>query len=172
MNTNYHITDQSELEMLINRYFDGETSVQEEQALRETLADCPWSSEVIDEARFTMGYFAAHKQQRQLQAAKSDRRHFIAVAASIAIVLGIGISVLSSQWFKPRNECIAYVNGRVIENNQEAIMSLIAQDLSTMDNAAREIAGAISDDMEEISTASRSMTDELSSLGDALELDD
>ena len=64
MNTFHHITNQAELEQLIDRYFDGETSVQEEQLLRKTLANCTWSSETIDEARFTMGYFVAHCQQQ------------------------------------------------------------------------------------------------------------
>ena len=65
MNQNLHITNQAELERLIERYFDGETCIQEEQMLRATLADCPWSSEVIDEARFTMGFFAAHSQETE-----------------------------------------------------------------------------------------------------------
>ena len=49
MNTFHHITNQTELEQLIDRYFDGETRVQEEQLLRKTLANCTWSSETIDE---------------------------------------------------------------------------------------------------------------------------
>ena len=173
MNKNLHITDQAALEQLINRYFDGETSVQEERELREALADCPWSSEFIDEARFTMGYFAAHKQQQQPRVAKkSYQRQIIGIAASIAILLGIGLSVFSRQWLTPRYECIAYVNGKVIADNQEAIMSLIAQDLNDMDMATREMAGAMANDMSEMNEASRLMTDELSSLGDAIELDD
>ena len=171
MNTCHHITDQAALEQLINRYFDGETSVQEEQELRQCLADCPWSSDAIDEARFTMGYFAAHKQQQRV-AKRINPRQIIGIAASIAIILGIGISVFSRQWLTPQYECIAYVNGKVIADNQEAIMSLIAQDLNDMDMATREMAGAIADDMSEMNEASQYMTDELSSLGDAIELDD
>ena len=73
MNKRLNISSQAELEQLINRYFDGETTVQDEQALRETLADCPWSSDVIDEARFTMGYFAAHRNElRRATAANSS----------------------------------------------------------------------------------------------------
>ena len=172
MNTCHHITDQAALEQLINRYFDGETSVQEEQELRQCLADCPWSSELIDEARFTMGYFSAHKQQQQRVAKRTNPRQIIGIAASIAIILGIGISLFSRQWLTPQYECIAYVNGKVIADNQEAIMSLIAQDLNDMDMATREMAGAIADDMSEMNEASQYMTDELSSLGDAIELDD
>ena len=172
MNTIHHITNQAELEQLINRYFDGETTVQEEQALRETLADCPWSSETIDEARFTMGYFAAHREQQQRVTKKSYRRQAIGIAASIAIILAIGIPVLNHHWFAPQPQYIAYVNGKVIKDNKQAVMSLIAQDLNSMDMATREMSGAIADDMNDMSYATRYMTDELSSLGDAIELDD
>ena len=172
MNTTYHITNQAELEQLINRYFDGETTVQEEQALRKALADCPWSSEVIDEARFTMGYFAAHREQQQRTAKKSYRRQAIGIAASIAIILAIGIPILHHNWFAPQPQYIAYVNGKVIKDNKQAVMSLIAQDLDNMDMATREMDNAIASDMNDMSDATRYMTDELSSLSDAIELDD
>ena len=151
MNKNHHINNQAELEQLIERYFDGETSVQEEQMLRETLAGCPWSSEVIDEARFTMGFFAAHCHETERVAKKSNRRKFIGIAASIAIVLAAGGYAL---WHQQQSTgvCIAYVNGMVVQDD-EKVMTLIANDLSLMDNAAD------------------AMTDQLSSLGAALELD-
>lgn len=172
MNQNLHITNQAELERLIERYFDGETSIQEEQMLRATLADCPWSSEVIDEARFTMGFFAAHSQETERVAKKSNRRKFIGIAASIAIILAIGIPALTHNWFAPQSQYIAYVNGKVVANNQKAVMSLIAQDLNTMDMATREMDNAIAADINDMGDATRMMTDELSSLGEAIELDD
>ena len=152
MNKNHHISNQAELEQLINRYFDGETSVQEEQMLRETLADCPWSSEVIDEARFTMGYFVAHRKAEQRASKKSYRRQVIGIAASIAIILAIGIPAMYHSWFAPQPQCIAYVNGKVIDND-EAVMALIASDLSKMEDASNNMAA------------------QLQSLGEALELD-
>ena len=150
MNTNHHITNQAELEQLIERYFDGETSVQEEQMLRAALADCPWSSETIDEARFTMGYFAAHSREGQRKAKKTNRRQLIGIAASIAIILAVGVYAWHHQ--QPDDVCIAYVNGQVVQDNDK-VMALVADDLSKMDNAAN------------------AMTDQLSSLGEALELD-
>ena len=151
MNKNHHTNNQAELEQLIERYFDGETSVQEEQMLRETLATCPWSSEVIDEARFTMGFFAAHCHETERVAKKSNRRKFIGIAASIAIVIAAGGYAL---WHQQQSTgvCIAYVSGMVVQDD-EKVMTLIANDLSLMDNAAD------------------AMTDQLSSLGAALELD-
>ena len=152
MNNYHRISNQAELEQLIERYFDGETSVKEEQMLRETLADCPWSSEAIDEARFTMGYFAARCQEKERIARKTHRRQLIGIAASIAIILAIGIPAMYHSWFAPRNECIAYVDGKIIDND-DVVMALIESDLSKMEDA------------------SNSMAAQLHSLGEALELD-
>lgn len=151
MNTNHHITNQGELEQLIERYFDGETSVQEEQMLRAALADCPWISEAIDEARFTMGYFAAHSHEAQRVKKNNSRRQFIGIAASIAIILAVGAYALWHQQ-QPIDVCVAYVNGRVVQDDDK-VMELVANDLSKMDNAAN------------------AMTEQLSSLSEALELD-
>ena len=152
MNANHHINNQAELEQLISRYFDGETTVQEEQALREALADCPWHSEIIDEALFTMGYFAAHRrqQERKNHWLKSDR--IIGIAASIAVILAVGGYVIWHQQPQTADMCIAYVNGETI-NSSEDVMSLIENDLNT------------------IGEASQGMTAQLSSLGEALEID-
>lgn len=152
MNANHHINNQAELEQLISRYFDGETTVQEEQALREALADCPWHSEIIDEALFTMGYFAAHRrqQERRNRWLKSDR--IIGIAASIAVILAVGGYVIWHQQPQTADMCIAYVNGETI-NSSEEVMSLIENDLNT------------------IGEASQGMTAQLSSLGEALEID-
>ena len=152
MNKNHHISNQAELEQLIERYFDGETSVQEEQMLRETLADCPWNSDIIDEARFTMGYFTAHRHQQQRKVKKNYRRQIIGIAASIAIILAIGIPTMYHNWFAPQYECIACVNGKIIDND-DAVMALIESDLNKMEDA------------------SNSMAAQLQSLGEALELD-
>lgn len=147
----HNITSKSELEQLIERYFEGETSLQEEQMLKQFLADYPWSSEVIDEVCFTMGYFTAHKQQQRHIVKMTARRRFIGIAASVAVLLTIGGALLW-QAQRPQDECIAYVNGKAITND-DAVMALIEKDLNTMDNA------------------SNSMVAQLSSLGEALELD-
>ena len=147
-----HITTQDQLEQLIGRYFEGETSLQEEQALRQCLADCPWESDTIDEARFTMGYFAAHcrQQERKSRWLTSDR--IIGIAASIAVILAVGGYVIWHQQPQTADMCIAYVNGKTI-NSSEEVMSLIENDLNT------------------IGEASQGMTAQLSSLGEALEID-
>ena len=152
MNKTHHITTQAELERLIDRYFDGETTVQEEEALREALANCPWSSEVIDEARFTMGYFATHKQQHTRSTyTVSKRFSYAAIAASIAVLLAVGTGFLWQRQ-QAQNMCVAYVNGKIIHNEKE-VLSLMQGDLNDMGNATQGLA------------------EQLSSLGEAIEID-
>ena len=151
MNKSHKINSQTELEHLITRYFDSETSLQDEQMLREALADCPWESEAIDEARFTMGYFAVHKQQGRRATTVTDRFRIMAIAASVAVLLTVGIGLLW-QNHQVNNVCVAYVNGKAIHNEQE-VFNLLQSDLNDMGNATQGLA------------------DQLSSLGDAIEID-
>ena len=147
-----HITTQAQLEQLIGRYFEGETSVQEEQALRQCLANCPWESETIDEARFTMGYFAAHRRQLERKSRWLTNDRIIGIAASIAVILAVGGYVIWHQQPQTADMCIAYVNGKTIDSSEQ-VMELIENDLNT------------------IGEASQGMTAQLSSLGEALEID-
>ena len=151
MNKLQTINSQEELEQLILRYFDGETSLDEERLLQDRLADCPWSSETIDEAKFTMGYFVAHQQHSRQRATVAHRWRIAAIAATAALLLSVGLGVLwQSQ--QPKGECIAYVNGKVVHNEKEVL-------------------NLMQDDLNEIGHASQSITEQLSSLGEAIEID-
>ena len=152
MNTNLHINNQAELEALIERYFEGETTVLEEQTMRAVLADCPWNSEMIDEARVVMGYFAAHSSQHRRHITKGSRQRIIGIAATIALVLTVGGYALWHQLGQTDNVCIAYVNGHVVQNDDQ-VMAMIASDMNMIDHAAD------------------GMAEQLSSLGEALEID-
>lgn len=152
MKQSQKIKTKAQLEELIDRYFEGQTSQQEEQLLRENLADCPWESEAIDEARFTLGYFTAHKQQsRQQRTTFSNRYRYMAIAASIAVLLTIGVGLLW-QSRQPEDVCIAYVNGQTI-SDKDKVLTLMQSDLNDMGNATQGIA------------------EQLSSLGEVIEID-
>lgn len=146
-----HITSRQELEQLIERYFDGLTTVEEEAALRACLARCPWHSESIEDAQVVMGYFAALGKDQRHSAARTTRQRIAGIAASIVIVLSVAVFALWQQW-QPMDECVAYVNGQAISNDRE-VMALVENDLSSIGNA------------------SQGMTAQLSSVGEALELD-
>ncbi len=151
MKKSQYISSQAQLEALIEQYFEGMTTLEQEDAMRQCLAHCPWSSEAIDEARMVMGYFAAHSAQQPSRTNRGLRQRFIGIAASIAVILAVGSYVLWHQ-SQPSDVCIAYVNGNVVEDNDK-VMALVASDMSKMDKAANAI------------------TNQLSSLGEALELD-
>lgn len=146
-----HITSRQELEQLIERYFDGLTTVEEETALRACLARCPWHSESIEDAQVVMGYFAALSKDQRHSAARTTRQRIAGIAASIVVVLSVAVFALWHQW-QPMDECVAYVNGQAISNDRE-VMALVENDLSSIGNA------------------SQGMTAQLSSVGEALELD-
>lgn len=146
-----HITSRQELEQLIERYFDGLTTVEEEAALRACLARCPWHSESIEDAQVVMGYFAALSKDQRHSAARTTRQRIAGIAASIVILLSVAVFALWHQW-QPMDECVAYVNGQAISNDRE-VMALVENDLSSIGNA------------------SQGMTAQLSSVGEALELD-
>ena len=146
-----HITSRQELEQIIERYFDGLTTVEEEAALRACLARCPWHSESIEDAQVVMGYFAALSKDQRHSAARTTRQRIAGIAASIVVVLSVAVFALWHQW-QPMDECVAYVNGQAISNDRE-VMALVENDLSSIGNA------------------SQGMTAQLSSVGEALELD-
>lgn len=152
MNTNLHINNQAELEALIDRYFEGETTVQEERLLRQAIAQCPWQSEKIDEARVVMGYYAAHSSQERHIATKSARHRIAGIAATIALMIAAGGYTLWHQQHSANNVCIAYVNGKVVQNDDK-VMAMITSDMNLIDNAAD------------------GMAHQLSSLGEALEIE-
>lgn len=145
------INCQQELEKLIERYFDGMTSVGEEDAMRRTLAHCPWESDTIDDAKAVMGYFAAHGDQQRRHSVRGARQRIMGIAATVAIILAVGGFALWHQQ-QPTDQCIAYVNGHEVHSDDQ-VMAMIADDLNKMDNATD------------------AMTQQLSSLGEALELD-
>ena len=114
------------LENLIDRYFDGETTVEEESALRSQLALTSLESAKIDEAKAVMGFFAA---QRVKQKASTTRRTVIPlalkVAAAVALVVAVGLPFLLKD--DVSTDCYAYVNGERITAVDEVENMMIDQ---------------------------------------------
>lgn len=124
-----------ELELLIERYFEGETSEEEELRLRVELCDCTYCSRLIDECLVTMGYFSVGKRverEKRTRGKVKVLRRVASVAAMTAIVLVLGLTLL-----KPDNDafgegdCVAYVNG-VEVNDHEEVLALVKSSLNDM----------------------------------------
>ena len=101
--------------------------------------------------KLVMGYFAAQRYQQRQAASTGKRLRITGIAATVAIILAVGGYALWHQQ-RPDDVCIAYVNGHVVQGDDQ-VMAMVADDLDRIDNAAN------------------AMTDQLSSLGEALELD-
>lgn len=91
-----------ELYRLIDRYFEGETSLDEERRLRRLLAGSTRRDATLDEARAVMGLFAAARSASTVQApvqkpARRRRRQpllvAVSVAASVAVIIGAALSL-------------------------------------------------------------------------------
>lgn len=131
---------------LIDRYFDGLTSADEERELREALADTRLSSPAIDEARAVMGVFAA---ARRIEAHGPRRRLLpqmaIAAAASLALLIG------AAAWFlRPAGDDslnFALVGSQRIDDYSE-IESLMHADLSCIADARSQVDASIAAELE------------------------
>lgn len=151
-----------QLEELISKYFDGQTSVADEQTLRQSLAHCRWHGGVIDEARFTMGMLSvgADRHRRAKRTTKTAPVWRIAaVAASATVVIAVAVAVLvggGQKVMTGQGECIAYVNGKKVSGDA-AVMQLVNSDLKSLDDASDAVGG--------------NLEQQLSSLGAAIEMD-
>lgn len=130
---------------LIDRYFDGLTSADEERELREALADTRLSSPAIDEARAVMGVFAA---ARRIEAPGPRRllpQMAIAAAASLALLIG------AAAWFlRPAGDDslnFALVGSQRIDDYSE-IESLMHADLSCIADARSQVDASIAAELE------------------------
>ncbi|MDE6160987.1 MAG: hypothetical protein K2F77_04950 [Muribaculaceae bacterium] len=138
-----------ELENLIRRYFDADTSLSEETLLRRELARPEASAPSADEARAVLGLFAA---QRGRQSASSHRSRVWATAAGLALLIAAGVSFHTLNQTESRTQYIAYVNGTVITDSKH-VLAMMNSDLADMRSASADVDDAIAADLEQISNA-------------------
>ncbi len=150
MNKDKIILTQQEVECLIEAYFDGTTTVQQEALLRECLASGRYTGEAVDEACFTMGLMRVALAPRKNKVVHT-RWAWWGVAATVAVLITVGIMSLHGN-----DRCEAWVNGEHITSEQ-SVENLIKADLLSMGNAATSL--------------DESVEMQLTSLGDALERD-
>ena len=147
-----------QLEGLIAKYFDGQTSVAEEQMLKQCLAHYQWHGDVIDEARFTMGMLSvgADKHRRANRAARIvPVWRIAAVAASVAVVIAVAVAVFvggGQNVTAGQGECIAYVNDKKVSGDA-AVMQLVSSDLRSLDDASDAVGGNVEQQLNNLGAA-------------------
>ena len=153
--------NRTELHIMIDRYFDGDLSIEEENLLVNTLLSMTERDEKAEEALAVMSW--THMPAEVMADSKtepSSRRqrkqlglfYRISAAASIAAVVITTAILLFANEREP--ECYAYIDGELIENRQE-VESLISSQLSDMriasDETSRQVISELDDIREAIS---------------------
>ena len=118
-----------ELHLLIARYFDGETSVEEETLLRKHLAATHIDTPEVREAKAVMSYLASTNAPKPVA---EKRRSWVGtavkVAATVAILVAVAIPLLTRT---TSSECYAYVNGERV-NGDEAVEALMLDQMAAL----------------------------------------
>ena len=124
----------SDIKILIDRYYDGETMLDEERALAEYLASC---TELDDEMRAVSMMLGVFAQEREVKApeglnfvkpAKSLRmiatlkRYIAAVsAACVVAVVALGVFVSHDNEVVDDFNLVCYVDGKIVKDEQLAL---------------------------------------------------
>lgn len=117
-------------EMLIQRYFEAETTEAEENELRSFLSTSPGLDSRYDEVRAVMGYLAVGRSLNKKKMARRPSRmirtmRHVGVAASLALMIGF-VSFYWSDLISERESYVAYVDGNKITDR--AIVSQLMQE--------------------------------------------
>lgn len=114
------VYNMSEIEELLNRYFEGETSLQEEQTLKEYFlnADNVPAKWNYAKAMFT-GFSSNKKVTSHIVAVKKKGMPLKRIAAAVAVVALLSVSVAL---FVPKEkEIYCYVNGKPVTDYELAL---------------------------------------------------
>ncbi len=123
---------------LVEKYFEAETTPEEEERLRGFLAVT--EDPAFDEAKAVMGYFSVRNGQR---AARSSVRRIMSVAAAaaaISIVAVLGLHVLG------RDTCMMVAYGEKT-TDKTIVMNDVHDTLTSLfvDDQGPDVAGQLSD---------------------------
>lgn len=135
---------------LIERYFEAQTTAEEEAALRRFLCSPQGSAPRYDEVRAVMGFLAVGHSLHQRSAVRTARPkplwHRVAgIAASVVLVIGFlvaGWHALSAD----KEVYVAYVDGRKITDRDEVLRLMhISFDEVAMDEPQAEMEAQLGD---------------------------
>ena len=117
------MTDKKKYTDLMQRYWEGETSPEEEYALARYVAqvDDP-DFEVL---RGVLGYLSIGRHERERKS-RAVRFYAFAVAASVAMIAAFGVSLSVRVSLSPEEACIRYAYGEREEDNTLIMASVEA----------------------------------------------
>lgn len=131
---------QNETYELIERYFNAETTLEEERRLRQLLADTPPGDQLADEAKAVMGFSLCAPRRKKARLMPQGVRAWLSAAAAIAIVFTIGL-------FMPDTPDMIYasINGHEVTDNNR-VMQMMQAELSDMAEASEYVSDCIDEE--------------------------
>ena len=126
------------IETLIEKYFDGETSITEEKQLKDYFSS-PDVAQHLDHYKPMFGYFSSAKQQRfepivpQFPKARNPKRKlaWLSVAASVVVLFGAGITYFNYENTAPSDDLGTYDNPEVAFRETQKALSLLSTNVNT-----------------------------------------
>ncbi len=153
--------DKESLHRLIERYYDADTTAQEERMLLKAALESEGRDPIVDEVLAVMGY-ARRKPSPEMEVKASMKRgvgrrsvllRVGSAAASVAAVVAVGFMLMRSPGVGVEAaECYAYVDGIRIENRND-VASLVNRQLSELANAEESVNEVITEDFSDMSEA-------------------
>lgn len=147
--------DNDILHRLIDKYFEGETTLEEERMLRRMLMNADQKNRRVQEAIAVMGY-ARLAPLNGIDIKKTGfRRSRFRIAGIVAAcgVVAICITMLFAGYSRSGQDvCLAYVGGERVEN-REAVVELMELQLGEFSEVATEIDKEVMVDFSEMGTA-------------------
>ncbi len=137
------MTDKEKYTALMQRYWEAETTPEEERELARYAA---WVDDPgFEEIRGVLGYLSIGREKKARRSRTVRMYSFAAVAASIVAVVAIGLNIKTTENSHQDELCVRYSYGEV-SNNNEQIMSSVESSLadffagnSLADNNLREM---------------------------------
>ncbi|MDE7145763.1 MAG: hypothetical protein K2O30_06405 [Duncaniella sp.] len=139
----------------IEQYFECALTDEQEKELRHEIAVTSHSHPSIDEAKAIMGIQAAathhrtrpyHHHDTPQKGAASKIFPILSMAASLALIITLGILFARPVETEVDRTCIAYVNGKVV-TDEEAVFALMAQNIDELHDGANDANEALLDDL-------------------------
>lgn len=138
--------DKEKIHTLIDRYFDGDTSLEEERWLRENLPSLIGEDQAIDEAVAVMDFASAPAAGRPDAGFRRRRfRPIAAAAASLAVLIAAAGICLFVTGRDSKDSYMAYSGG--VKLDREETMDLIAAQMEELSEASRSVRADVEDNL-------------------------
>lgn len=133
------------LHRLIDEYFEGNTSTDDERLLRRLLAADIWpdNDTQIQTARATLGYAMASRPKARIhRTIRRRERRYWAAAAITAVTVAAAATLFMAPWQK-QSTAVIYAQGRAIHDVDYALATMRMQmaelNDGLADNGARDL---------------------------------